>query len=300
MTNLLNDKGESFAKVLDYEGYYFPNHLGAQPDVDVTEYLSGLNELTFEDGEICIVSYLKSGTHWMYEICNMLKNGNSEYMDRLVPIFDYTPRKDLEAARKMNGVHTSHMYPRHLPKHFLEKRCKIIHIYRNPKDVAVSYFNFSKKVKFYNTEDMCFPEFLRHFVSGEVPCSGWVNWIKEWKTFQKENPDYPFFEISYEDMKRNLKKAVQEISDFLDLGSSPELIEEIARKCDFDNMSTHKNSNIPKSMPNITRKENSHIFYRKGGVGEWKNHCTVAENEAFDQKFERKLAELGLNVTYEL
>ncbi|XP_062577423.1 amine sulfotransferase-like [Saccostrea cucullata] len=299
MKHLLNDKGKSFADVLDYDGYYFPNYLGAQLDVDVSKYLAGLNELTFEDGEMCIVSYPKSGTRWTYEICYMLKNGNSEYMDRLVPCFDFNPREEIDIAQRTNGVHTSHMYPRHLPKHLLERRCKIIHVFRNPKDVAVSYFNFTKKLRYYNTVDMSFSDFLRHFISGEVPCGGWIDWIKEWRTFQKENPDYPLLEISYEDMKRNLEQTVQAISDFLHLDSSPELIEEIARKCDFDIMSTHKHSTIPKGISRITMKENLHIFYRKGGVGDWKNF-TVAENEAFDQILGPKLAELGLNVIYEI
>ncbi|XP_061180357.1 sulfotransferase 1E1-like [Saccostrea echinata] len=265
MKNLLNDKGESFAKVLDYDGYYFPNFLSAKRDVDVSKFLAGLNELTFKDEEMCIVSYPKSGTHWAYEICNMLKNGNSEFMNSMLPIFENSPMTDIEAAQKKNGVHSSHMYPRHLPRDLVKKRCKIIQVYRNPKDVAVSYFNFSKKLIFYNTADMSFPEFLRHFVSGEVPCGGWVKWLQEWKTFQKENPDYPLLEISYEEMKRNLKEAVKRMSDFLNLNSSPKLIEEIARKCDFDIMSTYKNSTIPKEMSEITEKKNSnsHIFLQK-------------------------------------
>lgn len=48
----------------------------------------------------------------------------------------------------------------------MEKRYKIILVYRNPKDVAVSYFNFSKKLRTFDIEDMDFSEYLRHYISG--------------------------------------------------------------------------------------------------------------------------------------
>jgi hypothetical protein len=35
-----------------------------------------------------------------------------------------------------------------------------------------------------------------------VLCGSWAKWIEEWHTFKKDNPDYPLFEMSYEDMKK--------------------------------------------------------------------------------------------------
>ena len=54
------------------------------------------------------------------------------------------------------------------------------------------------------------------------------------------------------------------IADFLDLNSSEELIEEIAKKCDFQTMSKFKNSNVPASMRMVTDVTDKHIMYRKG------------------------------------
>ena len=54
------------------------------------------------------------------------------------------------------------------------------------------------------------------------------------------------------------------IADFLDLNSSEELIEEIAKKCNFQTMSKFKNSNVPESMRLITDVTDKHIMYRKG------------------------------------
>lgn len=96
----------------------------------------------------------------------MLKAGNTDFMNELVPILDYTPMEALKVVKATNRIYTSHMYPRHIPKQLIEKRCKLILVYRNPKDTAVSYFDFSKKVRAFDTGDMCFSEFLRHYICG--------------------------------------------------------------------------------------------------------------------------------------
>ncbi|XP_048781422.1 3-beta-hydroxysteroid sulfotransferase-like isoform X2 [Ostrea edulis] len=300
-----SDEGKPLMEVIDYDGYLFPNHLRGYEqaeDVDILEFLDSLNQLEFFHDEVAIVSYPRSGTHWTFELCNMLKSGSSDFIDTMVPNFDYSPDEELVDAKNKSRVYTSHLYPRHFPKQFLEKCCKIILVYRNPKDVAASYFNINNKMKSYNEGGLSFSEFLKCYLSGNVACGSWVNWMKEWKTFKKENPEYPFLEIAYEDMKKNLKESVQEISDFLGLNSPPELIEDIAKKCEFRTMSAHKNANVPEPLRQLTNtgNEQSHIIYGKGYVGSWKDHFTVAENEAFDKSLEASLSELGLNLTYEL
>lgn len=40
-----------------------------------------------------------SGTHWSYEICNMIRTGSSDFMDKLVPIFDYSSKEQLRNAQ---------------------------------------------------------------------------------------------------------------------------------------------------------------------------------------------------------
>jgi hypothetical protein len=97
----------------------------------------------------------------------MLRNGKSQFIDTLMPIFDYIPWEHLESTQATSRLYCSHLYPRHMPKTFMEKRSKIVLVYRNPKDVAVSLFNVSKKVTTkFNTGEMGFSEYLRHYNSG--------------------------------------------------------------------------------------------------------------------------------------
>lgn len=69
MKLLLNDRGKSYTEAQEYDGYLFPRKLGGQENINVSEFLAGLNELTFKDEEVCIVSYPKSGMLSTILIC---------------------------------------------------------------------------------------------------------------------------------------------------------------------------------------------------------------------------------------
>ena len=90
-------------------------------------------------------SFLSIGTHWCYEIVDMLRNNSSEFTKHMPPLIDMLPVEKL--MQVPDGVLVSHLLPQHMPKDATQKRCKLVHIYRNPKDVIVSFFNFLKKTK---------------------------------------------------------------------------------------------------------------------------------------------------------
>jgi hypothetical protein len=62
MRPLLDERGEPYTEVLDYDGYLFPNMLkGGLQDMGIAEHLVSLDKLGFEGDEICVVSYPRSG-----------------------------------------------------------------------------------------------------------------------------------------------------------------------------------------------------------------------------------------------
>lgn len=96
----------------------------------------------------------------------MLRNNSSELTKQSPPLIDRLPVEKLRQVS--DGVRVSHLLPRHMPTDSIERRCKIIHIYRNPKDVAVSYFNFLKKTKEGELiKDMEFDVFFQMFITDQ-------------------------------------------------------------------------------------------------------------------------------------
>nr|KAG5702315.1 hypothetical protein BaRGS_002982 [Batillaria attramentaria] len=61
-----------------------------------------------------------------------------------------------------------------------------------------------------------------------------------------------------------------------------------------------KEKAVPEEMRKKYFKENSTGFYRKGGrTGDWKNWFTVAENELFDDLYQKRMEGSKLQFTYE-
>lgn len=114
-----------------------------------------------------ILNYLISvGTHWCYEVVEMLRNNSSEYHDKVQPLIEVSPIAKLKKVS--DGIYTSHLALRHMPKDFMTRKCKVIHIYRNPKDVCVSFFNFIKETKAGELmKNMEFDVFFDMFVTGQ-------------------------------------------------------------------------------------------------------------------------------------
>jgi len=74
----------------------------------------------------------------------MLRSGKAEYHERLGPLLDGHPPNMFENLPSPR-VFASHLFSRHLPKNFIEQKGKLVYIYRNPKDVSVSFYTFLRK-----------------------------------------------------------------------------------------------------------------------------------------------------------
>lgn len=108
--------------------------------------------------------FIITGTHWIWEIVHMLLTQNDEYTDRtketafLEFVDDLNKVEHIPSPRILN----THVPYGWLPKQHIEKKRKIIHVVRNPKDVFVSYFHFKKN--FGLIED--WNEFFKYVIVG--------------------------------------------------------------------------------------------------------------------------------------
>lgn len=92
---------------------------------------------------------ITTGNHWLNEIIpRLLQNKlDSDYMMEK-QLLDYV--EDLESVNSIPSprVMTSHLPPRHLPKDHIKNGGKVVHIIRNPKDVALAAFHHYKQDPF--------------------------------------------------------------------------------------------------------------------------------------------------------
>jgi len=85
------------------------------------------------------------GTHWTWEILNVLLTGKMNKKPKEAAMLDFISSESidaLESPRILNTHHPPHLLPKDIKE---KKKAKIVYIYRNPKDVAISaYHHFMK------------------------------------------------------------------------------------------------------------------------------------------------------------
>ncbi|XP_046575821.1 sulfotransferase 1A3-like [Haliotis rubra] len=191
---------------------------------------------------------------------------------------------DLPSPRFLN----SHLLMKHLPDDVRNKKIKVIYVLRNPKDVAVSYYNFMRTLPYSNFKGE-WKNYVRPFSQGKYMYGSWMDYVLDWEQVKKDNPDLPVLTLFYEDIKEDQMREMRRICEFLDVKRTDDFLSKVRDNTTIASMSTRK------------KKDDSKIkVFRKGGVGDWKNWFTVAQNEWWDQLYQEKMADCPLQFKYTL
>ena len=95
-------------------------------------------------------------------------------------------------------------------------------------------------------------------------------------------------------MKKDHLGAVTKISKFIGHEFPAEKLQKITEMSTFDYMKNSPMANSP--MIKMMLKE-GFDFYRKGVVGDWKNHFSQEQASRLDALYESKMAGTGLDFT---
>ncbi|XP_025050734.1 sulfotransferase family cytosolic 1B member 1-like [Alligator sinensis] len=176
-----------------------------------------------------------------------------------------------------------------VPKSFWDNDCKVIYVARNPKDTVVSYYFFDQKNKT-QPEPGPWPTYLQRFMRGELAWGSWYDHVcGYWAAREKHRILYVF----YEDMKEDPGREVQQVASFLGAALSPEALARVIQLSSFTAMQDNPMANYS-SVPRALFDPTISPFLRRGEVGDWKNHFTVAQNEAFDAHYQNRMASPGV------
>lgn len=290
----------------EYQGYLFPKDL--KPKV-----LEALKTWDVRDDDVFLITFPKAGTTWMQEIVSIIiKDGDFDAIKNThvfmrAPYMEMTPVNHHSQLDKVppsymvvNNMPSprfikSHLPAKLLPRQIFEKSPKVIYVTRNPKDLCVSYYHFTKYVPTMQKYEE-FGDCLAEFSVGKV---GGGNWFTENLFWWSKRNDPNVLFVKYEDMQKDLRSIVVKACEFLKRPLSDAVIDKIVEHSSFKSMKKNPMSNPDSLKFNDPKVDGKLSFMRKGVVGDWKNHFTVTQNDDFDELYRTKMAGSGLTFDFE-
>ncbi|XP_071954184.1 uncharacterized protein [Antedon mediterranea] len=267
---------------------------------------------TFEvrPDDIFLVTYPKCGIHWLFEITNLiLTGGDPDKIDRtcmessleMAYLKDKTDMTSFEPFYKKleakidRRVIVSHLPESFLPPQVFTKKPKVIYVARNPKDCGVSIYTALKEMGAASEWE----EFVEEWTKQEELTYG--GYFKHVLDFWKHRNDLNVLFMKYEDMKKDPRGSIVRFADHLECNLTDEKLKLVVHHSEVNNMKKTYDD-IEKNVPGgvfLTRIFGKAPFIRKGEIGDWKNHFTVAQNEQFDAKIRENLRGTGLVFDFE-
>ncbi|XP_010002876.1 PREDICTED: sulfotransferase 6B1 [Chaetura pelagica] len=257
------------------------------------ETFQALENLEARGDDMVLVSYPKCGVNWLIQILSDLifTTTQSKPVSTELPFIEcgdpgkYQRMKQIPSPR----ILATHLSYDCLPKSIFKNKAKILVLFRNPKDTAVSFFHFHNNapgIPNYSSWD----EFFSEFMNGKVL---WGSYFDHAVTWNKHIEDENIMTIIYEDLKENLTASVKQIAEFFGFSPTAEQIQSIADRATFQEV---------KDKAQETHGAVGSILFRKGVVGDWKNLFTDAQNQEMDAKFKACLegTKLGVKIKYDV
>ncbi|HEV2698548.1 MAG TPA: sulfotransferase domain-containing protein, partial [Terriglobales bacterium] len=174
--------------------------------------IAGRNLAVYPD-DTFIVSYPRSGNTWTrFLIANLLypeQAATFTNIERLVPDAEAQSNRMLKTIPRPRCI-KSHEY-------FDHRYRQVIYIVRDPRDVALSYYNFVRKYR--HIEDgYPLDRYVDDFVSGRLSSADWGTWgenVGTWITARAKDPK--FLLLRYEDMLENPARDLARIAEFFSI-----------------------------------------------------------------------------------
>jgi hypothetical protein len=233
---------------------WLPYQLGL---INKTAFLHQISAIYPDD--TFLVSYPKSGNTWMrYILSYLIKSTavelNDKDINQIIP--DVYIDKEIIDKKKSNRFIKSHDL-------FFEDYPKIIYIYRDYRDVLVSYYHFCKSLGQYNESLSTFiksPIVLRH--------GSWVQHLEKVFSKQEKHPEKIHL-IKYENALINFDEEILKLMRFLKIEPNKIDLEKLKKLTSFEKLKTTENK-YGGRFKDVTKTN----FFRKGVSGDWKTELS--------------------------
>jgi len=240
--------------------------------------------------DVFLVSYPKSGNTWIRFLL-----GNLIFPDtpatfgnirKLVPYPEATPRRHFDRTPRPRIIKSHECFDPRYPK--------VIYVVRDPRDVVVSQYHFSRKIRVI-ADDLPMDTFVNRFLTGEAcPYGSWGENVLTWLTTR--DGDLRFLLLRYEDMLADTAHELARVVAFLQLSVSPQQITQAVERSSADRMRRlERIQNDTRILFKGSRDDLS--FVRTAVSGGWRKDLLLPNVEKIEAAWGSLMRHLGYDLT---
>ncbi|XP_014242638.1 sulfotransferase 1C1-like [Cimex lectularius] len=264
-----------------------------------------IRNLRVRPDDVWVITYPKCGTTWTQEMVWLMMNdfdfdlAKSSFLYHRSVFLEFNaiggmlPDETEDSITRVEKAKSPRVIKSHLPIYLLPKQLfevkpKIIYVYRNPKDVAVSFFHHHQAWLSYEGS---MDHFVQAFLEDKVLYgSFWENVLEYWE--MRDEPNVLF--NTYEEMKKDLEGVAKRTADFLNVVIPEDVKRRFLDHLTFNSMKTNESVNYEK----LLKKSKAGGFMREGVVGSWKTALSDKESNEIDVWSRSKIANSNFPYNY--
>ena len=235
-----------------------------------------------------IVSYPRSGNTWTrFLIANLLFGGQPVSFANIELLI---PDAEAQSSRYMKRIRGPRVIKSH--QYFDHRYPKVLYVTRDPRDVAVSYYNFSRKYR-HIADDCPLEHYVHGFVTGTLLSSGWGTWAENvgtWVTARNGRPT--FLLLRYEDLIADTQTELAKAARFFGVDASPGELNRAIENSSADHLRELEKKEGGAWV--TTKNKRSDIpFIGSAAAGKWKSVLPGAAVEEIESAWGNTMAQLG-------
>jgi len=252
--------------------------------------VAGRNFAVYPD-DTYVVSYPRSGNTWTRFLIANLVHPDQEVsftnIEKLIPDTSSQSNRALKLTPRPRIIKTHEYFDHRYPK--------IIYIVRDPRDVALSYYDFQRK--YMQIED-AYPleQYVDDFVNGKLISIGWGTWgenVASWLYTRGKQKN--FLLLRYEDMMKDTETELARIAGFLGIGPDANRLQLAIERSSADRMRALEKLQEDKWVATKNRRKDI-PFVRVAQPGGWHTALPAACVQQIENAWGDLMASLGYEV----
>ena len=262
----------------------------------VLKYLMGTDiadrNVAVHPDDTFIVSYPRSGNTWTrFLIANLL---HPEVEVGFANIDSFVPDTAALSSRALKRTPRPRVLKSH--QYFDHRYPKVIYVVRDPRDVALSYYQFHLKYGFIH-DGHPMEQFVADFVGGRLVSADWGTWSENVASWLYTRGDGPTFLLArYEDLKQNTARELSRIARFLGVDARPELLSKVIERSSAQRMRELEAKDQDQWLG--TRKHRKDIpFVGEASAGGWEQKLPPESTALIEATWGQLMITLGYKLS---